>query len=65
MEWVFGIPEVVSKKVPGDSRCKYGLELVDRINEESIKFSSPILPGAAEERTRGMSDGESNLGLIA
>jgi len=49
LEWVFGIPEVVSRKVYGDSKCKYGLELIDRINEESTKFSSPILFGAADE----------------
>lgn len=49
MEWVFGVPEVVSRKVYGDSKSKYGLELVDRINEESMKFSSPILFGAADE----------------
>jgi len=49
LEWVFGVPEVVSRKVYGDSKCKYGIELVDRINEESMKFSSPILFGAADE----------------
>lgn len=49
LEWVFGIPEVVSRKGYGDARCKYGLELVDRINEEAIKFTSPILSGAADE----------------
>lgn len=40
---------MVSRKVYAESRCKYGLELVDRINEESMKFSSPILFGAADE----------------
>ena len=47
LEWVFGIPEVVSRKVYGAPRCKYGLELVDRVNEEATKFASPILFGAA------------------
>lgn len=47
LEWIFGIPEVVSRKVYGASRCKYGVELVDRINEEAVKFVSPVLLGAA------------------
>lgn len=33
----------------GAARCKYGVELVDRINEESVKFSSPILFAAAAD----------------
>lgn len=49
LEWVFGVPEVVSRKVYGESRHKYGLELVDRINEESMTFSSPVLYGASDE----------------
>jgi len=47
LEWVFGIPEVVSRKSYGGDRSKYGVELVDRINEEATKFCSPILLGAA------------------
>jgi hypothetical protein len=47
LEWIFGVPEVVSRKVYGASRSKWGLELVDRVNEEAIKFVSPILAGGA------------------
>jgi hypothetical protein len=47
LEWIFGVPEVVSRKAYGASRCKYGVELVDRINDDSTKFVSPILLGAA------------------
>lgn len=49
LEWIFGIPEVVSRPVYGDPKRKYGLELVDKINEDSMKFASPILFGAADE----------------
>jgi len=49
LEWVFGVPEVVSRKGYSDSRYKYGLELVDRINDESMSYSSPILYGASDE----------------
>ena len=49
LEWVFGIPEVMSRKMYGESRCKYGLELIDRMNEESMTFTSPILYGTADE----------------
>ena len=44
---MFGVPEVISRKIYGADRCKYGLELVDRVNEEAIKFTSPILAGGA------------------
>lgn len=47
LEWVFGVPEVVSRKIYGASRCKYGIELVDRVNEEATKYASPVLFGAA------------------
>ena len=33
----------------GETKSKYGLELVDRINEESVTFGSPVLFGAADE----------------
>lgn len=49
LEWVFGVPEVVSKGVYGGNTQKYGLEVVDRINEESIVYRSPILYGAVDD----------------
>jgi len=49
LEWVFGVPEVVSKGVYGGNNQKYGLEVVDRINEESIVYRSPILYGAVDD----------------
>jgi len=50
LEWVFGIPEVISRRMTyGNQRTKYGLELVDRINEEAMSFSSPILYGSGDE----------------
>lgn len=51
LEWIFGVPEVVSRKVYGAARCKYGVELVDRINEEAVKFVSPILAGTQGEES--------------
>jgi hypothetical protein len=49
LEWVFGIPEVVYRKVYGETKCKFGVELVDKINEESVNFLSPILYGSSDE----------------
>ena len=49
LEWIFGIPEVASRRIYGASKCKYGMELVERINEEATKFVSPILLGTASE----------------
>jgi hypothetical protein len=49
LEWVFGVPAVVSRKGYSDTRHKYGLELVDRINDESMTYTSPILYGASDE----------------
>lgn len=49
LEWIFGVPEVVSRKTYGASRCKYGVELVDRINDESTKYHSPVLLETAGE----------------
>jgi len=46
---VFGNPEVVSRKGYSDTRYKYGLELVDRINDESMNYTSPILYTASDE----------------
>jgi hypothetical protein len=49
LEWVFGIPEIVSKGCYGSASQKYGLEVIDRINEESIVYRSPILYGAIDD----------------
>ena len=49
LEWIFGIPELVNRKAYGASRSKFGVELVDRINDDSTKFHSPVLIGAAGE----------------
>jgi hypothetical protein len=36
LEWIFGIPDFISRKNQGDKRPKYGLELIDRINDDII-----------------------------
>jgi hypothetical protein len=49
LEWVFGIPEPASRKLymAGAERSKWGVELVDRLQEDAVKYVSPILRGAA------------------
>jgi len=49
LEWVFGVPEVASKKDYRDPRSKWGLECVDRIHDESVSFTSPILCRGQDE----------------
>lgn len=49
LEWVFGIPEVVSKGQYNSTAQRYGLEVIDRINEEAIVYRSPILYGAVDD----------------
>ena len=36
LEWVFGVPEIISRRLYGEDRSKYGLELIDRIDEEYL-----------------------------
>ena len=49
LEWVFDVPEVVSKGTYNSTAQRYGLEVIDRINEEAIVYRSPILYGAVDD----------------
>ena len=43
LEWVFGVSQVIHRKTYREEKYKYGLEFVDRINEESATYISPIM----------------------
>ena len=42
LEWVFGFAQLVNRKAYREETYKYGLELIDRINEEAYTYVSPV-----------------------
>jgi hypothetical protein len=49
LEWVFGFTQLVHKKTYREDKYKYGLEFVDRINEDAYTYMSPLIAGPNEE----------------
>jgi len=49
LEWIFGFSQVISRKNYKEERYKYGLELVDRMAEESHTYVCPIGCNLAED----------------
>lgn len=44
LEWIFGVPDLIFRKVYGEQKERYGSELIDRVNEEHLNYTTPILP---------------------
>jgi hypothetical protein len=42
LEWVFGFSQVIARKQYREERYKYGLEFVDRMNDEANTYICPI-----------------------
>lgn len=49
LEWVFGFAQVNQRKTYREDKYKYGLELIDRINEDATTYMTPLLVGPNEE----------------
>lgn len=49
LEWIFGFCQVITRKNYREEKYKYGLELVDRINEDAHTYITPIASGSSEE----------------
>lgn len=49
LEWIFGIPQIVSKNPYRSTKHQYGLELVERINDESYKYVSTLSSSLADD----------------
>ena len=49
LEWVFGVSTLVSRKAYRDSTHRYGLELVEKIGDDSALYVSPISNGPIED----------------
>ena len=49
LEWIFGFSQINQRKTYREDKYKYGLELVDRINEEATTYMTPLASGSNEE----------------
>ena len=49
LEWILGYSQVIAKKGYREERYKYGLELVDKINDEANTYVSPLISGPIED----------------
>ena len=49
LEWVLGFPQLVNKKTYREEKYKYGIEFVDRINDDAYTYMSTLIPGPNEE----------------
>ena len=49
LEWVFGFGQIVQRKNYREEKYKYGVEFVDRINEEAYTYISPASVSPSDE----------------
>lgn len=49
LEWVFGFPQIQTKKEYRDDRFRFGFELIQKIDDSSYTFVSPIINAYNEE----------------
>ena len=43
LEWVIGVPQLVTRRSYNDRRLKYGLEVTDRVNDYIYNYWCPLL----------------------
>lgn len=49
LEWIFGVGQLLAKKPYNSEKFKYGLENVDKINEECCHYVSPLINSTNDE----------------
>jgi hypothetical protein len=60
LEWVLGVPEIVTRQQYGQTRVRYGLEVVERdghvglmqggrVDEATTNYGCPIIPASTDE----------------
>jgi hypothetical protein len=49
MEWVFGFAQIVTRKEYREINNKFGTEIINKINDESYTYVSPIINSHSEE----------------
>lgn len=49
LEWVLGFPQLLTKKEYRDEHFKFGIELIQKVNDDTYTFISPITNAHNEE----------------
>lgn len=49
LEWVFGVSQIVQRKQYQQERYKYGLEFVDRLNDDCYNYVGPLTSATSTE----------------
>ena len=49
LEWVFGFPQILTRKEYMDNRTKFGVELVSKIHDDAYTYISPIARGVSDD----------------
>jgi hypothetical protein len=49
IEWTLGVPQLIHKKQFREKTYQYGLELVDKINDEAYNFETSLFKGSTSE----------------
>lgn len=49
LEWSLGVPQIVNKKQFRKNNYQYGLELIDKINDEAHTFNTTLTTGTSED----------------
>lgn len=70
MEWIFGVPQVLSKPNFRTKVQQYGIELIELISDEYIQFKSGCVKGVADAflgqlfKAKGRMDSSCIAGLL-
>ena len=49
LEWIFGVPQILTRKEYQAEKYKFGLELIQKVNDETYTYVSPIIGSSNEE----------------
>jgi hypothetical protein len=49
MEWIFGFAHIITRKEYREVNYKFGLEIVNKVNDEAYNYLSPIINSHSEE----------------
>lgn len=49
LEWIFGVPQIVSKKQYRTNKFEFGAELVERINDEAYTYNTSLMTTSMDD----------------
>ena len=49
MEWVFGFAQIITRKEYREPNYKFGIEVINKVNDEVFTYLSPIINSHSEE----------------